>query len=250
MSCHLTPRLALNGIHIIQVFSRNIENARQVARGVNAMPVSNARDINQAADLYLFMVRDDAIETLLKTGHFDDQNLVHFAGAVPMDIFKPFTGNQGVIYPLQTFSKNKQVDLDNTPVFIEASNTKMENIIIKVSSSIFKNIYQADTERRALLHLSAVFACNFPNFMLGIARDLAGIDSFNLLEPLVRETIQKGFHSPPFENQTGPAKRNDLITMDKHAEMLKDHPDFQKIYNFMSEKISGYYLKKEGNRNE
>jgi len=250
LSYHLTPRLALHGIRVLQIYSRNIKNAGEIARQVNATPVGSIKDINQGADLYLFMVRDDAIDVLIKTGHFNNKNLVHFAGVVPMNIFNPYSGNQGVIYPLQTFSKNEQIDYDNIPVFLESSNTKMKAMIEMVSSPLFKIIHHNNSKQRAFLHLSAVFACNFSNFMLGIARELAGKDSFDMLKPLMQETLNKGFRSSPFENQTGPAKRNDTNTINKHAEMLKDYPDFKKIYNFMSEKISGYYLKKEGKTDE
>jgi hypothetical protein len=64
---------------------------------------------------------------------------------------------------------------------------------------------------------------------------------FDLLKPLIMETAAKVLEIDPSLAQTGPAARNDELTLAEHADLLKDHPELQKIYTFVSASISKHF---------
>ena len=84
-----------------------------------------------------------------------------------------------------------------------------------------------------MLHLAAVFVNNFTNHMLVQGREIAlkaGF-SFEILSPLIQETIAKALELGPENSQTGPAVRNDKNTIEKHLELLSFSPELPRIYN-------------------
>jgi predicted short-subunit dehydrogenase-like oxidoreductase (DUF2520 family) len=169
--------------------------------------------------------------------------IVHTAGSIGIDVFPELTKYKGVLYPLQTFSKERQPNFKNLPFFIESSDTKSGDILKNLAESIGGKAYFVDTEHRILLHLAAVFANNFTNHMLTIGKDLAtrAGSGFEVLEPLIKETISKALDLGPELSQTGPAERNDYNTIEKHMELLSFSPELQKIYNELTVSIMKFH---------
>ena len=156
-----------------------------------------------------------------------------------MNVFENRFENYGVFYPLQTFSKFRDIDFSTVPICIEANNKKLEKILVNLAKYISNSVHLVDSEKRKMLHLSAVFACNFVNHMYSVATEILNQSDipFDLLKPLIVETMQKAIDFDPQNAQTGPAVRNDQNIMLKHIELLKDNPEFEKIYRFVSESI-------------
>jgi predicted short-subunit dehydrogenase-like oxidoreductase (DUF2520 family) len=171
--------------------------------------------------------------------------VVHTAGSIGIDVFPEKFKFKGVFYPLQTFSYERQPDFKELPFFLEASDIRSYAILEDITESIGGNANFADAEHRRILHLSAVFACNFTNHMLTIGKEIAikaGIP-FNVLEPIIKETISKAIEIGPEIAQTGPAVRNDQNTIMKHMELLSFSPELQKLYSDMTDSIIKYHKK-------
>jgi predicted short-subunit dehydrogenase-like oxidoreductase (DUF2520 family) len=145
----------------------------------------------------------------------------------------------GVFYPLQTLSKNKEVDFFTVPLCIEGADELISNQLEELARTISNNVYRVNSEQRKVLHLAAVFACNFPNYLYDVARQLLAKHNmeFELLRSLILETAQKVQDHFPAEVQTGPAVRNDEITMAAHIEMLNDNPELKNLYLLLSQAI-------------
>ena len=146
--------------------------------------------------------------------------------------------NVGVFYPIQTFSKNIPLDLKKVPFCVSAKNKDFENILFKVAKSISNHVYQIDEKQRKVLHLAAVFACNFSNNMYAIAQDLlkkSDLD-FEMLKPLIIETANKIRQHSPKSVQTGPAKRRDMQTIENHIDLLEDE-DLKRLYKLITNQI-------------
>jgi hypothetical protein len=60
---------------------------------------------------------------------------------------------------------------------------------------------------------------------------------FELLRPLILETAEKVQDSLPADVQTGPAVREDELTMADHLKMLDDQPQLKTIYELLSQGI-------------
>jgi predicted short-subunit dehydrogenase-like oxidoreductase (DUF2520 family) len=173
--------------------------------------------------------------------------VVHTAGSFGLDIFPEHIKHKGIFYPLQTFSKGRKVNFMDLPFLLESSNDESSAILRKLVESIHGEVHFVDTDHRRMLHLAAVFICNFTNHMLTMGKEVtlkAGF-SFELLVPLLKETISKAIDSGPENSQTGPAVRHDQNTIEKHLELLSFSPELQKIYNEMTKSIIEYYKIKD-----
>jgi predicted short-subunit dehydrogenase-like oxidoreductase (DUF2520 family) len=144
-----------------------------------------------------------------------------------------------VFYPLQTFSRNKEVNFREVPLCIEGANASLTKQIKELAQTVTNNVYDVDSTQRRILHLAAVFACNFPNYLYNIAQRLLAEHQldFEMLKPLITETADKVQQQLPADVQTGPAVRNDTSTMNKHLEMLHNQPILQQIYELLSQGI-------------
>lgn len=200
------------------------------------------------SDLYLICVADDAISSVAhnlgdRLGR--DRIVVHTSGSVPIDILTPLFNKCGVLYPLQTFSKERSLDYSAIPFFIEGSCEEVTKCLTNLASKISKSVELADSNRRKLIHVAAVFACNFTNHMLDIADSILQCDymDIRILMPLIKETINKAETLCPHDAQTGPAKRQDHLVMKAHENLLKgiNMDNECQIYKMISTSIIDRY---------
>jgi predicted short-subunit dehydrogenase-like oxidoreductase (DUF2520 family) len=173
--------------------------------------------------------------------------VAHTAGSFGLDIFPEHIKQKGIFYPLQTFSKDRKVSFTDLPFLLESSDDGSSAILKKMAESINGKVHFVDTEKRTMIHLAAVFVCNFTNHMLTMGKELAikGGFSFEILVPLIQETILKAIDSGPENSQTGPAIRHDQNTIEKHLELLSFSTELQRIYNEMTLSIIEYYNTKD-----
>lgn len=241
VATHLAASLK-SRITILQVYSRNLSNASALADRTGAEPIDSLEELRRDADLYLISVPDDHIgDILAATIAVEGGIWAHTSGSVPIDVFEGYKKNYGVFYPLQTFSKTKPVDVAEVPLLIEGNTPRVENELMELGQRICRNVRRISSEQRRGLHVAAVFACNFVNYMWiqadRLMRD-AGLD-FALLKPLLGETLGKLNDISPLEGQTGPARRGDFSTIEKHLAMLND--DQAEVYRLLSDKIYNLY---------
>jgi predicted short-subunit dehydrogenase-like oxidoreductase (DUF2520 family) len=245
LATQLSLALQHAGEQIVQVYSRTAVSALELATLLNVPYTTNLDEIVADADVYFYAVSDDALESLLQLPLAPDAIHVHTAGSVSIDVFIGKKSNYGVFYPLQTFSKNKQVDFKTIPVFIEASSPEVESTLFKIAHAVSEQVYKTNSEQRLKLHVSAVFACNFVNHLYQIASEVVKSADlpFEVLKPLILETAQKVMQLSPEEAQTGPAKRNDRGVINKHLDVLGDEqPSLKKLYQDLSDMILNQYL--------
>lgn len=240
LATQLSLALTEKEIKVVQVYSRKTESAKELAQKLNSEFTTDLSLLRKDADLYIVAVKDSAITDVLENLNLNENKLiVHTAGSVPMSILEGFSTNYGVFYPLQTFSKNRKVDFSNIPICIEANHPsnllKLEFLGRKLSNSV----NQINSAERKILHLAAVFTCNFVNHFYAIGADILHEQKldFNLLKPLITETAAKIQNLYPLEAQTGPAKRYDKTIIDAQLNMLESHPEYRKIYSFVTESI-------------
>jgi len=236
VATHLANQLK-NLVKISTVYSRNFTNASQLALDLNATAVSNLLEIDFKADLTIIMINDISIKEVAVQlpKHLC---VVHTSGSIPIEVFSKFE-NCGILYPLQTFSKDTKVDISSIPFLLEANNTHFEKKLIEFCESyLSKNIHLTTSQLRSEIHLSAVISNNFITHLLGESESILKANglSLNILGPLVNETIKKSFKIGPKNAQTGPAKRNDVQVMEKQFEKISN-PKLKQIYKLMSELI-------------
>lgn len=247
VASHLAPALVDAGFLCTIIYSPNISHAQSLAGRIGTIATDDLKNVvGSDVDFVLLSIKDDALSEVTKVFPEDYPHpLIHTSGSTPMDVLNRVS-SYGVIYPMQTFSKERSIDVSQVPFFYEWSNEHtrilIEEIFIQLNVKTFRYLKSED---RGRLHLAAVFACNFTNYLFSIADHILGeMDlDFNILSPLVTETIEKAFLHHPENVQTGPASRNDTKTMERHLALLDDHPEYKKLYKILSESIIARYNK-------
>lgn len=233
------------GHKIINVISRNLTTARALAEKVNSTATQSVH-ISDDTQLLLLAVPDSAIAEVSEDLITKPSTIVvHTSGSTGTDVFPPSIRHYGVIYPLQTFTSGRLLKMSDIHFFTEASDADSHKLIDSVVSSVGRNIHHLDSEKRRVLHLSAVFVSNFVNHMLVAGITTAEREEIDqsVFEPLVRETVEKAFELGPLTSQTGPAIRNDINTIEKHIELLSFSDDLRNLYKSITDSIIRYKTK-------
>ena len=233
------------GLKIDLIVSESKERGYALAGHCNAR-WSDKLSFPDSDGVIIVAVPDNRLKEILSRLECGRQTLVaHTAGSIGLDVFPSNIIRRGVFYPLQTFSHNRKIIFKGLPVFIEASDNHSTQLLGDLADSLGVNKYFALTEHRIMLHLAAVFVCNFTNHMLTQGKVLAQRSGFSFeeLKPLIIETFMKALEDGPENSQTGPAVRNDINTIEKHIELLSFDPELQKIYGELSRLIYNHHLR-------
>ena len=219
-------------VEVIQVYNRS-EASLEVFKS-NTQTTSDLAQLKNA-DVFLVCVKDDAIEALISQLSNIDGIVAHSSGSVPLSASAK---RNAVFYPLQTFSKQTEVNFKEIPICIETSAAEDLPVLKQLAHSISEKVFKISSDQRKKLHLAAVFACNFSNYMYSIAEDLCNQNEvpFEVLSALIKETAQKATLNSPKSVQTGPAKRNDQATIKQHLAQL-NNADYKEIYKLLTQSI-------------
>lgn len=241
LATQLARALAEAGHDIVDVYSRTIDSARQLATVVGSSATDSIERLPLEADAFIIAVKDDALTSLLPqlAEGRRQQSFFHTAGSIPMSVFDGQVDHYGVIYPAQTFSKERKVSLARVPLFIEGSDAGTLQLAQLIASSVSEDVRELSSEQRRYLHLAAVFACNFTNHCYAMSAEILerhGIP-FDAMLPLIDETAAKVHELHPRDAQTGPAIRYDERVIKAQQQLLADSPELQAIYTAMSQSI-------------
>lgn len=217
-----------------QWFSRRIQSIDFYKNMVDV--TDNLSDL-KPADVYIIAVSDDAIAKFSSQLPLENALVAHTSGSVGLyDLDKKH--RRGVFYPLQTFSKDVDIDFSQVPICIETGNKDDSKTLKRLAESVGSKSHKVNSEQRGSLHLAAVFVNNFANQLYRIAHEITESTGteFDILKPLIAETANKVQELSPFMAQTGPAKRNDKKTMRKHLKSLKNSPH-KEVYELLTKSI-------------
>lgn len=228
-------------IAVIQVYNKTLVDLDLL---INSIPFTTDLSEIQEADIYILGIPDDAIASFSEKIPFKNKLVVHTSGAVDMAVLSK-KNRKGVFYPLQSFSKYREVVYDRIPICIESETAADLGLLKKIGNCISKKVVEINSEERAKLHLAAVFVNNFVNHLYQIGHDILADTSisFDLLKPLIQETANKIDYLTPFEAQTGPAKRADIKTIEKHLHLLEKNK-YREIYLLLTNAIKKSHGKK------
>lgn len=239
---HLGKRLKSKGLPIAQVVSRTAEHAAALAETLHARWAADWSEVIPDADWLLIAVRDDVIGEVGRelAAYAPGALATHTSGATPGAVLEPYFRRFGVFYPLQSFSYERTPVWSKIPFCVDARHEEDLLFLKKTAKTIGNLVYRVDDEQRAALHVAAVFANNFANHCFAVAEKLLEDKDlpFEMLHPLMEETLSKALQDSPANMQTGPAIRGDADTVSRHLELLKKYPAWEEIYGKMSLSIN------------
>jgi predicted short-subunit dehydrogenase-like oxidoreductase (DUF2520 family) len=233
------------GHTIEHISSLNSLKGRRLAESFNAT-WSDDLTFPVSTEIIIAAVPDNSLSMVLGNIKCGKNTIVaHTAGSIGLDVFPENLPGRGVFYPLQTFSENRIPDLTSVPFFIEAGNDLSTGILKVLAETISCSVFLSDTSHRRLLHLAAVFVSNFTNHMLTTGKDISSKAGFqyDVLQPLIVETINKALEIGPENSQTGPAVRYDFDTIEKHLNLLSFSPELKMMYDMITKSIISYHNK-------
>jgi len=239
---HLGKRLKSKGLPVAQVISRTAENAEALAESLHVPWSDSPADLIPDADWIIIAVRDDAIEFVAEAiaPYVKDALVTHTSGGTAGVLLASHFERYGVFYPLQSFSLEHTPVWSKIPFCVDAQSDEDVLFLKKIAKTIGNLVYRVNDDQRALLHVAAVFANNFANRCFAIAEKILDEKDlpFELLHPLMEETLAKALQDSPARMQTGPAMRGDVDTVRRHLGLLAENPEWQEIYRELSENIN------------
>jgi len=241
----LSKLITKSGHQLVQVLSRNEENAKALASLYNASTVPLYSPQFAAADIYIFALNDAALEQPEKFPGLSGKLVVHTAGATPMNVLKYLTSTYGVLYPLQSLTKYMD-DTPQIPFLVDGNSKETLNVISKFAATLSDKVTEANDLERLNYHVAAIFVNNFTNHMYALAELFCKNENidFSFLYPLIEETARRVQNNSPFLTQTGPAMRDDIFTLNRHLQALNSVPNLKYIYLKLTESIIKHHGKR------
>lgn len=245
LATQLSKAFQNKGFKISHVYSRTEESAKALATSLSVNYTTSIHEIDKNADIYFVALKDSVVNEVLSQIEFGNKLVVHCSGSLPLSALDSYSENIGVVYPLQTFSKTRNVDFNEIPIFIESNSLENEELLKDLANKISGKVSIMNSEKRKSLHISAVFACNFVNYLYSIAADILKSKDipFEVLKPLILETAKKVQELEPKKAQTGPAVRFDENIINDHLHELNDFTSYQELYNSISKSIFEHHKK-------
>jgi predicted short-subunit dehydrogenase-like oxidoreductase (DUF2520 family) len=233
----LGKKILSAGHDIVEVVSRSIEHAQTLASKLNSTASDNIKSINTDADICLLCIGDSVIKTVAEALSFKNKILVHTAGAISKDVLRS-ADNYGVLYPLQSLRKEME-HIPEIPVMVDGNSPEVSQTLFDFASGWASSVSFSTDEERKKLHVAAVFASNFTNHIYTMTEQFCRNENieFESLLPLIKETALRLEHASPSEMQTGPAIRNDHLTINKHEEALAAYPELKYLYTYLTQSI-------------
>ena len=226
----------INGaeIELIQVFARQKSTLSHL---LDFNKITDDWKTLAESDLFIIAVSDEAISSISEQIPYKNKLVVHTSGGISLEAIAS-NNRKGVFYPLQTFSKNKEVNFKTIPICLESQNASDYQLLQKVAQSISDVVIAINSEQRKALHVAAVFVNNFTNHLYKIGNEICIEKNvpFEILKPLIRETAEKIMQLSPDEAQTGPAIRKDNETINAHLALLSNENQ-KNIYKIITQSI-------------
>jgi predicted short-subunit dehydrogenase-like oxidoreductase (DUF2520 family) len=242
---HLAKRLEQQGVNVLQVLTRHWHKHEALHLQLNAQFITAFAEMTAKADVYILAVNDDSITAVAEQveRHIGHKFIAHTSGATPSTILSPYSKRYGILYPLQTFSEVRSQDWTNLPVCVDANTPEDLSLLHELATYLSPKVYDITDEQRRILHVAAVFVNNFSNYLFQIAEDISQKENipFELLKPLIVETAAKVQSHAPHDMQTGPARRGDIATVQKHLHFLEKFPDYYTVYETLTDLILRKY---------
>ena len=235
---HLARRLFSLGCPPNYILSQSIEKAQLLIEtlSLNSRLLESHDLTEENLDFVIIAVPDNVVPEIVAKYKFATNTiLLHTSGSQPMSLLASQAA-YGVLYPLQTFSKEKIVDFSKILILIEGSDSTVLKKIQDLAQLLSGNVKMINSDQRLKIHIAAVFACNFTNKLFEYTEELLEGTDLELknFQSLIDETTSKAIQLGAHKAQTGPAKRGDSEVISRHLEALSNQPELLNVYEVMS----------------
>jgi predicted short-subunit dehydrogenase-like oxidoreductase (DUF2520 family) len=219
-------------------------HAEELADTLSATFTTDISQCDNTADLYMLAVSDSALPAIASQLKLDKKLVVHTAGSVSKNVLAACSKNYGILYPVQSLRREITV-LPDIPFLVDGNTEDDLALITDFACGLSSQVERATDEQRLKLHVAAVMVSNFTNHLYALAHNYCLQEKldFNMLLPLITAIADRLYEYSPVEVQTGPAIRNDKVTIQKHVDLLQQHAPLKALYTLFTESIQAMYRK-------
>lgn len=238
---------AEQGTFIVQdVLNRSAESARQALSFIGAGRAAEDYSTLRPADVYMIAAADDQIahccEQLARAGKLSAHTIVfHCSGALPssaLQAARQAGAALASVHPIRSFAVPEQAVAGFAGTWCGAEGDQRAlDVLNGAFTAIGARMVPIHADCKIIYHSAAVFACNYLVTLLDVALAAyakAGVPqdvALQLLEPLVRGTVDNVFRIGPAQALTGPIARGDMATAEKQAHAVAEWNDeYGKLY--------------------
>lgn len=248
----LAISLQVSGFRPVQIINRTIQKALGLSKILGHIPYSDNLSSPEEADFYIIATQDDNIPKVISELNGLRKPVFHTSGSTPMSVFDTSFLKYGVLYPLQTFTFGREINMKQVPVLLEASDEETLAFLKKIANAISEKLYFFTSDQRMRAHISAVLTANFTNHLFVLGKTYLRQNHLpeEILEELTKETLSKIVDQGAEISQTGPAKRGDKRILEKHIQFLGGDKNMQDLYIFVSNSIINHYTSNKNKNDE
>ena len=145
-----------SGLRIDGIWSRSAGHAEKLASGMNCNWGSIDKPLPSDSSYYLIAVSDSAISAVADRFSGHPGIWIHTAGALDMEVLARSFNSYGVLYPLQTFSIKRNIEIKQVPFLVEGSDPETLASIRTLASLLTKRVLEMNSTHRLLVHLSLI----------------------------------------------------------------------------------------------
>lgn len=228
------------------ILTRSRQSARSAVEFIQAGNAINEMSAMTTADIYLICTPDNHIaescKKLSASGLLRPADIVfHCSGAQPSSILHSVR-QQGAftasIHPVKSFANPAQSINTMVGTLCGSEGDEQALKILKPAfEAIGGKIFPIDPQFKTIYHAAAVIASNYLNSLLEISSQAylkAGLDqktTLQIIEPVVRGTIDNIFANGIDQALTGPVARGDHAVVAKQLQEINDwNPLYGKVY--------------------
>jgi predicted short-subunit dehydrogenase-like oxidoreductase (DUF2520 family) len=237
---HLSKKFIESGLNLTRLYGRQSRKPETFAHMKESVYRVLSDDVPDV-DVLILAVQDGAVSELAQRFKRFDGIICHTSGTVNLQALQSedYSSRAGIFYPLYSFKMGKELDWRRIPILLEAESQEVLHVLMELAKALGAVATTASSEARAHYHVAAVFANNYTNYMYDLAESYLSAKGLELdvLFPIIRQTAERISQETPKQVQTGPALRNDLRTLKKHEDALKEFPEMLKVYQFLADCI-------------
>ncbi|MEX0944195.1 MAG: DUF2520 domain-containing protein [Balneolaceae bacterium] len=199
-------------------------------------------DEKDLGDFVFLAVPDDQIKIVTKrlseiSIDWNSRSVIHFSGnlvAEECSLLKDHGAAIASMHPIQTFTSGDRCErLKGITISLQGQSSlclELSEMVIEMGA----NPMQISAEQKGILHIAAVFSSNYIVSLLNISDNLlsqSGLKSgIEILEPLLKQTVQNITSKGITEALTGPVSRGDYKSVQKHINHLQKNRNILDLY--------------------
>jgi predicted short-subunit dehydrogenase-like oxidoreductase (DUF2520 family) len=245
----LAHALTAAGVSLQEVILSSARSGAGHSAWARALPLTTLDRAQLKADVLWLCVPDAAIARVTGQivkragkGGLRGQIVVHSSGALSAQVLQAAAragASVASVHPVMSFATRVPVSLQGVPfgVEAEAASRRILNAIVR---QVGGRPFAVEAGSKALYHAVGVLSSPLLVSHLAAAHQAAILAGFTprqarqLIEPIVRATLDNFFLRGPGKSFSGPIARGDVQTIDLHLQALKPHPMLAGVYRSLA----------------